>query len=181
MAILLNQSFNPCDLGEINPNTTVLEWLRSNQLVGTKEGCASGDCGACTAVVGELASINNKSEIQYKTINTCIALAYSLIGKHLITIEGLSEGTKLHPVQKAMVIENGSQCGFCTPGFVMSMFAMYHNEDTVSLPKINEALSGNLCRCTGYKPIIAAAFSMFNEESEKPLDYYQKNQQKIIL
>ena len=159
---------------------TVLEWLRASQLVGTKEGCASGDCGACTAVVGELTIKDKIKVVEYKSINTCIALAFSLIGKHLITVEGLKEGEVLHPVQKAMVIENGSQCGFCTPGFVMSMFAMYHNEDTVSLPKINEALSGNLCRCTGYKPIIAAAFSLFSEESEKPLDYYQKNQAKII-
>jgi len=177
---LLNQNSTPTDLGEINPNMTVLEWLRASQLVGTKEGCASGDCGACTAVVGELTIKDKIKMVEYKSINTCIALAFSLIGKHLITVEGLKEGEVLHPVQKAMVIENGSQCGFCTPGFVMSMFAMYHNEDTVSLPKINEALSGNLCRCTGYKPIIAAAFSLFNEESEKPLDYYQKNQQKII-
>ena len=180
MHFLLNQNSTPTDLGEINPNMTVLEWLRANQLVGTKEGCASGDCGACTAVVGELTIKDKIKVVEYKSINTCIALAFSLIGKHLITVEGLKEGEVLHPVQKAMVIENGSQCGFCTPGFVMSMFAMYHNEDTVSLPKINEALSGNLCRCTGYKPIIAAAFSLFNEESEKPLDYYQKNQEKII-
>ena len=180
MHFLLNQNSTPTSLGEINPNMTVLEWLRSSQLVGTKEGCASGDCGACTAVVGELTIKDKIKVVEYKSINTCIALAFSLIGKHLITVEGLKEGELLHPVQKAMVIENGSQCGFCTPGFVMSMFAMYHNEDTVSLPKINEALSGNLCRCTGYKPIIAAAFSLFNEESEKPLDYYQKNQQKII-
>jgi len=177
---LLNQNSTPTDLGEINPNMTVLEWLRASQLVGTKEGCASGDCGACTAVVGELTMKDKIKVVEYKSINTCIALAFSLIGKHLITVEGLKEGELLHPVQKAMVIENGSQCGFCTPGFVMSMFAMYHNEDTLSLPKINEALSGNLCRCTGYKPIIAAAFSLFNEESEKPLDYYQKNQEKII-
>jgi xanthine dehydrogenase small subunit len=177
---LLNQNSTPTDLGEINPNMTVLEWLRASQLVGTKEGCASGDCGACTAVVGELTIKDKIKVVEYKSINTCIALAFSLIGKHLITVEGLKEGEALHPVQKAMVIENGSQCGFCTPGFVMSMFAMYHNVDTVSLPKINEALSGNLCRCTGYKPIIAAAFSLFNEESEKPLDYYQKNQEKII-
>jgi xanthine dehydrogenase small subunit len=95
VSILLNQSYVPFDLGEINPNTTVLEWLRSNQLVGTKEGCASGDCGACTAVVGELVNINNKDLIQYKSINTCIALAYTLIGKHLITVEGLSEGEEL--------------------------------------------------------------------------------------
>ena len=180
MHFLLNQNSTPTSLGEINPNMTVLEWLRASQLVGTKEGCASGDCGACTAVVGELTIKDKIKVVEYKSINTCIALAFSLIGKHLITVEGLKEGESLHPVQKAMVIENGSQCGFCTPGFVMSMFAMYHNEDTVSLPKINEALSGNLCRCTGYKPIIAAAFSLFNEESEKPLDYYQKNQEKII-
>ena len=180
MHFLLNQNSTPTDLGEINPNMTVLEWLRASQLVGTKEGCASGDCGACTAVVGELTIKDKIKVVEYKSINTCIALAFSLIGKHLITVEGLKEGEVLHPVQKAMVIENGSQCGFCTPGFVMSMFAMYHNEDTVNLPKINEALSGNLCRCTGYKPIIAAAFSLFNEESEKPLDYYQKNQEKII-
>jgi len=177
---LLNQNSTPTSLGEINPNMTVLEWLRASQLVGTKEGCASGDCGACTAVVGELTIKDKIKVVEYKSINTCIALAFSLIGKHLITVEGLKEGELLHPVQKAMVIENGSQCGFCTPGFVMSMFAMYHNEDTLSLPKINEALSGNLCRCTGYKPIIAAAFSLFNEESERPLDYYQKNQEKII-
>ena len=180
MHFLLNQNSTPTSLGEINPNMTVLEWLRASQLVGTKEGCASGDCGACTAVVGELTMKDKIKVVEYKSINTCIALAFSLIGKHLITVEGLKEGELLHPVQKAMVIENGSQCGFCTPGFVMSMFAMYHNEDTLSLPKINEALSGNLCRCTGYKPIIAAAFSLFNEESERPLDYYQKNQEKII-
>ena len=180
MHFLLNQNSTPTSLGEINPNMTVLEWLRASQLVGTKEGCASGDCGACTAVVGELTMKDKIKVVEYKSINTCIALAFSLIGKHLITVEGLKEGGVLHPVQKAMVIENGSQCGFCTPGFVMSMFAMYHNEDTLSLPKINEALSGNLCRCTGYKPIIAAAFSLFSEESEKPLDYYQKNQAKII-
>ena len=180
MKILLNQSLKAVDLGDINPNTSVLEWLRGNQFVGTKEGCASGDCGACTAVVGELASINNKSEIQYKTINTCIALAYSLIGKHLITVEGLSEGTKLHPVQKAMVIENGSQCGFCTPGFVMSLFAMYHNEKSVNLTKINDALSGNLCRCTGYKPIISAAFSALEKRQQEPSDFYERHQEQFI-
>jgi len=180
VSILLNQSFTPCDLGEINPNTTVLEWLRSNQLVGTKEGCASGDCGACTAVVGELVTKNKKNVIQYKSINTCIVLAYTLIGKHLITVEGLSEGDDLHPVQKAMVSENGSQCGFCTPGFIMSLFAMYHNEENINLTKINDSLSGNLCRCTGYKPIISAAFMSFNEKEQGNLDFYQRNQSKFI-
>ena len=179
MYFLLNQNSTPTDLGAINPNTTVLEWLRDNQLVGTKEGCGSGDCGACTAVIGEIVTNNKSSKIEYKSINTCMALAYGLAGKHLVTVEGLAEEDKLHPSQKAMVLENGSQCGFCTPGFVMSLFALYQNKNSVDLHQINEALSGNLCRCTGYKPIIAAAFSMFNEKSDEPLDYYKKNQKNI--
>ena len=179
MYFLLNQNSTPTDLGAINPNTTVLEWLRDNQLVGTKEGCASGDCGACTAVIGEIVTNNKSSKIEYKSINTCMALAYGLVGKHLVTVEGLAEEGRLHPSQKAMVLENGSQCGFCTPGFVMSLFALYQNKNSVDLHQINEALSGNLCRCTGYKPIIAAAFSMFNEKSDEPLDYYKKNQKNI--
>ena len=179
MYFLLNQNSTPTDLGAINPNTTVLEWLRDNQLVGTKEGCASGDCGACTAVIGEIVTNNKSSKVEYKSINTCMALAYGLVGKHLVTVEGLAEEGKLHPSQKAMVLENGSQCGFCTPGFVMSLLALYQNKNSVDLHQINEALSGNLCRCTGYKPIIAAAFSMFNEKSDEPLDYYKKNQKNI--
>ena len=179
MYFLLNQNTTPTELGEINPNTTVLQWLRNNNLVGSKEGCASGDCGACTAVIGELVVQNKKQIIVYKSINTCIALAYSLVGKHLITNEGLKEGKDLHPVQQAMVDESGSQCGFCTPGFVMSLFALYHKETKINLSKINDALSGNLCRCTGYKPIIAAAFSSFNEKPKKPSDYYTQNRTKI--
>ena len=179
MYFLLNQNSMPTDLGAINPNMTVLEWLRDNQLVGTKEGCASGDCGACTAVIGEIVTNNKFSKVEYKSINTCMALAYGLVGKHLVTVEGLAEEGRLHPSQKAMVLENGSQCGFCTPGFVMSLFALYQNKNSVDLHQINEALSGNLCRCTGYKPIIAAAFSMFNEKSDEPLDYYKKNQKNI--
>lgn len=179
MYFLLNQNSTPTDLGAINPNTTVLEWLRNNQLVGTKEGCGSGDCGACTAVIGEIVTNNKSSKVEYKSINTCMALAYGLVGKHLVTVEGLAEEGRLHPSQKAMVLENGSQCGFCTPGFVMSLFALYQNKNSVDLHQINEALSGNLCRCTGYKPIIAAAFSMFNEKSDEPLDYYKKNQKNI--
>ncbi|MDB9864121.1 xanthine dehydrogenase small subunit [Candidatus Thioglobus sp.] len=179
MYFLLNQNSTPIDLGAINPNTTVLEWLRDNQLVGTKEGCGSGDCGACTAVIGEIVTNNKSSKVEYKSINTCMALAYGLVGKHLVTVEGLAEEGKLHPSQKAMVLENGSQCGFCTPGFVMSLFALYQNKNSVDLHQINEALSGNLCRCTGYKPIIAAAFSMFSEKSDEPLDYYKKNQKNI--
>ena len=179
MHFLLNQNTTTTGLGAINPNTTVLQWLRNNNLVGSKEGCASGDCGACTAVIGELVVQNKKQVVEYKSINTCIALAYSLVGKHLVTIEGLREGTDLHPVQRAMINESGSQCGFCTPGFVMSLFALYHNEKKIDLAKVNDALSGNLCRCTGYKPIIAAAFSAFNEKPKKSSDYYTQNRTKI--
>jgi len=110
--ILLNQSFDPFDLGEINPNTTVLEWLRSNHLVGTKEGCASGDCGACTAVVGELEIKNKKTTIRYKSINTCIALAYSLVGKHLITVEGISEGESLIQCKKQWLVKTALNADF---------------------------------------------------------------------
>ena len=114
MYFLLNQNSTPTDLGAINPNTTVLEWLRDNQLVGTKEGCASGDCGACTAVIGEIVTNNKSSKVEYKSINTCMALAYGLVGKHLVTVEGLAEEDKLHPSQKAMVLENGSgRLSFC--------------------------------------------------------------------
>jgi xanthine dehydrogenase small subunit len=177
---LLNQNLEVVSLGEINPNTTVLQWLRSNDLTGSKEGCASGDCGACTAVVGELIEIDGTQNLEYKSINTCIALACSLAGKHLVTVEGLSENNQLHPVQQAMVSEHGSQCGFCTPGFVMSLFALYHNETTIDLAKINNNLSGNLCRCTGYQPIINAAFlAISNKENHKD-DYYCRNQKKII-
>lgn len=180
MLILFNQQQEPLDLGSINPNMTVLQWLRGNNHVGTKEGCASGDCGACTAVIGELSDCEGKTIIQYKSINTCIALACSLSGKHLITVEGLSDGNTLHPVQQAMVETNGSQCGFCTPGFVMSLFALYHNEDYLDTHKINDALSGNLCRCTGYQPIISAALLSFDDSNKQNPDYYKKNQPRLI-
>jgi len=111
-------------INNLDTNTTVLNFLRNEKnLTGTKEGCASGDCGACTAVVGEL----KKNKIEYKSINTCITFLYTLNGKQLVTIEHLGNRS-LHPVQKAMVDSDGSQCGFCTPGIVMSMYCMYENK-----------------------------------------------------
>lgn len=154
---LLNQT--EYQLGEIDPNTTVLDYLRDHlHRVGTKEGCASGDCGACTVVVGELCDDN----IQYKSIDSCITPVGNLHGKQLITVEDLKNGHQLHPVQQAMVDCHGSQCGFCTPGFVMSMFAYRKNNIQPDRQSIIEALGGNLCRCTGYKPIIEAAMQMYN-------------------
>ena len=136
-------------INEANTNTTVLEYLRNyKNLKGTKEGCASGDCGACTAVIAEMK--NNK--LKYKSINTCITLLYSLHSKQLLTVEYI-ESKYLHPVQQSMVDNDGAQCGFCTPGFIMSMYAMHKNKIRPTDSNINRYLSGNLCRCTGYRPI----------------------------
>ncbi len=158
-----------------DPNKTILDFIRTDlKKTGTKEGCAEGGCGACTIVLGEL---KNKKLI-YKSINSCISFLPIINGKHLILIENLSSGgNKLHPVQEAMVKFHGSQCGFCTPGFVMSMFAMYKNFYKFSDEIIDETLSGNLCRCTGYRPIIDAAKSL---NSKKANDDFKKNEKKIV-
>jgi len=143
----------------LSPTMTVLNYLRSSSVhKGTKEGCAEGDCGACTVVIGEL---DEKNEIRYTAIDSCLVFLPMLHGKLLITVENLEnitdQGSVPHPVQQSMVDCNGSQCGYCTPGIIMSLFALYKNENDPSRESITDALSGNLCRCTGYKPIIEAA------------------------
>jgi xanthine dehydrogenase small subunit len=149
----------PRAVSDINPNTTVLEYLRgSERLCGTKEGCAEGDCGACTVV---LARPDGSGGMDYEPVNSCIQLLPTVDGKHLITVEGLKEADgSLHPVQRAMVEAHGSQCGFCTPGFVMSLFALRHRNRAPNREDTLQALAGNLCRCTGYRPIIDAAAAM---------------------
>tara|TARA_Y100000590_G_scaffold464718_1_gene634858 strand:- start:474 stop:1910 length:1437 start_codon:yes stop_codon:yes gene_type:complete len=158
-----------------DPNETVLNFIRFElKKTGTKEGCAEGGCGACTIVLGELVNKN----IQYKAINACIAFLPILNGKQLILVEDLtSSDGKLHPVQNAMIKHHGSQCGFCTPGFIMSMFAMYKNNQSFSDKIINDSLSGNLCRCTGYRPIIEAAKSLNNKTDN---DHFIKYKKKTI-
>ncbi len=171
---LLNEQI--ISVEEHKPDTTLLEYIRqSKSLCGTKEGCASGDCGACTVV---LADINdNANGLTYKTINSCITYLSSIHGKQLITVEHLPSETELHPVQQAMVDCHGSQCGFCTPGFIMSMFSLYHQNAEVSHQNIEIALSGNLCRCTGYRPIIEAA--SLSCTSPTP-DKFDKNSEQTI-
>ncbi|WP_251882359.1 xanthine dehydrogenase small subunit [Grimontia kaedaensis] len=139
---------------------TVLNYLREHiRKTGTKEGCGSGDCGACTVVLGEV--VNGK--LEYRSVNSCLTFVSALHGKQLITVEDLQTNDSLHPVQQAMVDFHGSQCGYCTPGFIMSMFALSKNHPNADKEDTYEALAGNLCRCTGYRPIVEAALSLSQE------------------
>ena len=141
----------------VRRTTTVLDYLREQlHRTGTKEGCAEGDCGACVVMVGDLKA--NGQGVDYKAVNSCIQLLPSLDGKSIKTVESLkkADGT-LHPVQKAMVDCHGSQCGFCTPGIVMSLVNLVQVNPSPKRQEVSDALSGNLCRCTGYAPILEAA------------------------
>jgi xanthine dehydrogenase small subunit len=143
------------ELKNLPPRTTLLDWLRlSEGSCGTKEGCNEGDCGACTVVLGR----KRDGRLVYEPVNSCILLAGQADGAELVTVEDLAGPEGLHPVQEAMVRHHGSQCGFCTPGIVMSLFALAHrSDDTPSRDEACDALAGNLCRCTGYRPILDAA------------------------
>lgn len=158
----------------IDPNLTVLQYLREIKFnTGTKEGCASGDCGACTVVLAELDTVN-VDQLNYKSINSCITFVGNLHGKQLITVEDLKNGAQLHHAQQTIVDNHGSQCGFCTPGFVMSSFALHKHNKTPSRPEVLEALAGNLCRCTGYRSIIEAAItSSEGVEEDSFAQHYQ--------
>ncbi|WP_291101997.1 xanthine dehydrogenase small subunit, partial [Hydrogenophaga sp.] len=148
-------------VGNVAPDRTLLELLRDDlHLSATKEGCGEGDCGACTVVLGEVVD----GKLQYKAINSCIRLAHSVDGMAVFTAEDIAAPSgELHPSQEAMVRCHGSQCGFCTPGFVMSLFGLYQNTSGgqgVTREQAQVDLSGNLCRCTGYRPILDAAQQM---------------------
>ena len=156
-------------------NETLLNFIRTKlKKTGTKEGCAEGGCGACTVVLGEL----ENNEISYKAINSCITFLPTLQGKQLILVEDLiSKDGSLHQVQKAMVNFHGSQCGFCTPGFVMSLFSMFKKNSKFRDNEITDSISGNLCRCTGYQPIIKAAKSLKNK---RKFDHFSENKKNTI-
>ena len=143
------------EIADLRPEETVLDWLRLRRsLKGTKEGCAEGDCGACTVLVGRLSG----DGLAYESVNACIRFLATLDGCHVVTVEHLKgRNGRLHPVQQAMVDFDGSQCGFCTPGFVMSLYALWMREPWPSDSAIEKALQGNLCRCTGYDAIVKAA------------------------
>jgi xanthine dehydrogenase small subunit len=149
------------EVADLPPTTTVLQYLREHAgCTGTKEGCAEGDCGACTVIQGEL---DDQGRLQVRNVNACTQFLPTLDGRALITVEDL--GTTLNPPQQALVDCHGSQCGFCTPGFVMTMTACYEQHQaagtTPTRQQLADALSGNLCRCTGYRPILDAGEQMF--------------------
>lgn len=145
-------------VSDVSPQRTVLQWLREDQhAVGSKEGCGEGDCGACTVVLGTRDDAACGG-LRLEAVNSCIQLLPTLDGKALFTVEDLAQGEALHPVQEAMVEAHASQCGFCTPGFVMSLWADYEKREAPpTRDEVSDCLSGNLCRCTGYRPIIDAA------------------------
>ncbi len=145
-------------LQEVSPNTTLLEFLRGRGLTGAKEGCAEGDCGACSVVLVERDAAGQPG---YRAVNSCLLPVCLLAGREVISVEGVGCSAKMHPVQRTMAEGSGSQCGYCTPGFICSLFEGYYRDDLHTNDDLDDQLSGNLCRCTGYRPIRDAAMEAF--------------------
>lgn len=153
-------------VSDVSPNTTLLEYLRASGLTGSKEGCAEGDCGACSVALIERGADGKPT---YRAVNSCIMPVCLVAGREVVTVEGVGKSEVrnskseigLHPVQQKMVEHLGSQCGYCTPGFICSMFEGYYRGDLHTHDDLDEQLAGNLCRCTGYRPISAAATDAF--------------------
>ena len=150
---------------DFTPGETLLDHLRLRERAyGTKEGCAEGDCGACTVAVGRL---DGNGRVAYAPVNSCILLTGMVDGAEIVTVEDLaSPEDGLHPVQRALVDAHASQCGFCTPGFVMSLFTLYQSGVRADRATVNDWLAGNLCRCTGYRPIADAALACCKGEAD---------------
>lgn len=136
----------------IKPNRTLLEALRKDLLLtGAKEACGAGECGACTVLVGG------------KPVNSCIMLAVEAEGKEIETIEGLSKGGDLHPLQEAFIDHHAFQCGFCTPGMIMTAKAFLNRKPGPTKQEIRDAIAGNICRCTGYENAVDAILNSAKE------------------
>ena len=160
----------------VRPTTTLLNYLRSfSSHRGVKEGCAEGDCGACTVAIAEP---SGDGALRYRAVDSCLVFLPMIDGKQLITVENLrSPAGTLHPVQDAMVEHHGSQCGFCTPGFIMSMFVLFKGPAAPSRSEIEDALTGNLCRCTGYRPIVDAAEAAC---ARGPVDHFSATERNVL-
>ena len=160
--------------GPYTPTTTVLNYLRSlSGFKGVKEGCAEGDCGACTLVLGEI--IDDK--LRYRSFDSCLVFMPMLHGKELITVECIGSSNDMHPVQKAMVDTDGSQCGYCTPGFIMSLYYLHQKDKETNREEVKDVLTGNLCRCTGYRSIMEAAMISCGQGRQ---DMDSKREAKVI-
>jgi xanthine dehydrogenase small subunit len=149
---------------DASPNTTLLEYLRGAGLTGAKEGCAEGDCGACSVAILDR---DSQGRPCYRSINSCLVPLCLMAGREIVSVEGVAGPDRLHPVQEKMVAGHGSQCGYCTPGFVMSLFEGYYRGDIRQPDQLDDQLCGNLCRCTGYRPIREAALEAFPERHRK--------------
>ncbi|MDP2937293.1 MAG: (2Fe-2S)-binding protein [Dehalococcoidia bacterium] len=142
----------------IEPNRSLLDVLRDDlELTGTKKGCETGDCGACTVV------------LDGKTVNACLILAVSANGKSILTIEGVAQGGKLHPVQEAFIEHGAIQCGYCTPGMILSAKSLLEENPRPTEWEVREAIAGNLCRCTGYVKIVKAILAVAEEMAKAPV------------
>ena len=152
-AIEFKLNGEPVRVDSVSPNITLLDWLRTSGLTGSKEGCAEGDCGACSVAIVDRDARGKRC---YRSINSCLVPLPLMAGRDIITVEGVARDG-MHPVQRAMVENFGSQCGYCTPGFIMSLFEGYYRKDLKTAAQLDEQLCGNLCRCTGYRAIRDAA------------------------
>ena len=152
----------PVRVENISPNTTLLEFLRGSGLTGTKEGCAEGDCGACSVALVERDASGKNS---FRAVNSCLMPVCLLAGREVVSVEGVGCSKNPHPVQRAMAEGYGAQCGYCTPGFICSLFEGYYRDDLHTHDDLDDQLSGNLCRCTGYRPIRDAAMTAFECKS----------------
>jgi xanthine dehydrogenase molybdopterin binding subunit/xanthine dehydrogenase small subunit len=154
----------PVRVAGVSPNTTLLEFLRASGLTGTKEGCAEGDCGACSVAIVEN-DANGKPT--YRAVNSCLMPVCLVAGREVVSVEGIGCSAHQHPVQHAMVEHFGLQCGYCTPGFICSLFEGFYRDDLKTADDLDEQLAGNLCRCTGYRPIRDAAMEAFQNGKRK--------------
>ncbi len=164
-SLTVNGATVPMERAGVTPHTTLLDWLRDRGLTGTKEGCAEGECGACAVLVARPSG----TRTEWVAVNSCLVPVVALDGQEVVTSEGLGSPERLHPVQHELAVRGGSQCGYCTPGFVCAMAAEYYRPGREKEGFDPHALSGNLCRCTGYRPILDAAHALGAPAQEDPL------------